>query len=157
MCAARLHDYWPAGGVVACGADPDCGSAPYNNEVSTNVIVNATAVFSACRPYPSCVRLTGEHAPLPPPLPSVYPPSAPFNNSNFNVTNNLVTQDPGWAVPDPRAALNFQLAADSPAYVLGFRRIPTECFGPGARCPGENDWGGAVLARLAALRLVAAL
>ena len=67
VCAASLHDFWPVGGAIACGEDPNCGSAPFHNEVSTNVIVNATSVF-------------------------MYPPSAPFNNSNFNVTNNLVTQ-----------------------------------------------------------------
>ena len=42
---------------------------------------------------------------------------------------------------DPRGTLNFTLAADSPAYRLGFQRIPMECFGPLRRCPGEPDYG----------------
>jgi hypothetical protein len=112
---ARLHDWWPLGGALACAADPDCGPAPYGFELTRNVIVGAATIFS------------------PPPAPFYFPAMA-------LIENNLETLDPGWEVPDPRAALNFQLAATSPAYALGFQRIPTECFGVGKRCPGEADW-----------------
>ena len=48
--------------------------------------------------------------------------------------------DPRFAAGSPaaaRAALNFQLAEDSPVYaaIPGFRRIPMECMGPWA-CSG---------------------
>jgi hypothetical protein len=114
---AELLDYWPEGGALACAADARCGPAPYGNEVSTNVIVGAAEVLT--------------------------PPPAPFYlAAMFNVTNNLVTAgDPGWASADPRGTLDFSLAASSPAWALGFERIPAECFGPGRRCPGEPDWG----------------
>jgi hypothetical protein len=41
-----------------------------------------------------------------------------------------VNKDPHFASPDPRKNLDFQLADDSPAYALGFQRIPMELFGP---------------------------
>jgi len=114
---AVLHDYWPSGGAVECAGDPQCGPAPWGNVLSTNVIVGAAEVLT-------------------PPPPPVYFPG------QFNVSNNLVTGgDPGWASSDPRGTLNFTLAPDSPAWALGFVRIPTECFGPGLRCPGEPNWG----------------
>ena len=66
------------------------------------------------------------------------PPSTHFNGSNFNLSNNLLTMDPGWAVPDPRATLNFDLAPSSPAFAMGFQRIPSECFGPW-RCGASEE------------------
>lgn len=98
---AALHDYY----TPSCAEDPACPAAPWGNTFVTNVLVNVSTVME----YP--------------------PPNTLFNASGFNVTNNLVTQDPGWADPDPRASLNFQLAPTSPAYALGFVRIPMECFG----------------------------
>jgi hypothetical protein len=64
----------------------------------------------------------------------------------FNYSNNLVTLDPGWASADPRGSLNFTLALDSPAFALGFQRIPMECIGIGRRCAGEPDWGAQEMA-----------
>jgi hypothetical protein len=127
----RLRGDWPAGGAVACSLDEDCGPSPARNVFHANVIVNATALF------------TGP----PPPF-----DAAPF----FNFSANYETAgDPGFAAGSGAAArqgLNFQLREDSPVYAagIGFQRIPTECFGPGRRCPGEPDWGAAargVLAR----------
>jgi hypothetical protein len=116
---AGLHDWWPAGGALACAADARCGAAPWGNALTTNVVVGATALFT------------------PPPEKYVFP-------GQFNISNNLVTMgDPGWANEDPRGNLDFTLRADSPAWALGFQRIPTECMGPGKRCPGEPDWGAA--------------
>ena len=113
---ATLEDFWPAGGALACAANERCGAAPYGNVITTNVIVGAEQVLT--------------------------PPPAPyFFSAMFNVSNNLVTADPGWANADARGSLNFTLAPGSPAWALGFERIPTECFGPGRRCPGEPDWG----------------
>ena len=118
---AQLWDYWPAGGAAECALSASCGPAPYGNVITTNVIVGAAQVLT------------------PPPAP-IYLPAM------FNVTNNLVTADPGWASEDPRGSLNFSLAADSPAWALGFQRIPTECIGQWLRCPGEPDWGAQQLA-----------
>ena len=52
----------------------------------------------------------------------------------YRISANLVNPKggPGFASPDPRGALDFQLAADSPAYSMGFQRIPMERFGPWA-------------------------
>lgn len=70
------------------------------------------------------------------------PPPPPFDvAAMFNITNNLQTEDPGWASADARGTLDFQLRADSPAYAMGFARIPMECFGVRRRCPGEADAG----------------
>lgn len=114
---AALHDYWPAGGAVECAGDPQCGPAPWGNVLSTNVIVGAAEVFT---PPPPQVTFPGQ----------------------FNISNNLVTGgDPGWANADPRGTLNFTLSPSSPAWALGFVKIPSECFGPEHRCPGEPDWG----------------
>ena len=68
------------------------------------------------------------------------PPDTHFDGSNFNLSNNLLTMDPDWAVPNPRESLNFDLAPSSPAFAMGFQRIPSECFGPwrcgaSANCP----------------------
>jgi hypothetical protein len=117
---AALHDWWPAtGGALACAADARCGAAPWGNALTTNVVVGAAAVFT------------------PPPPPFAFP-------GQFNNSNNLVTMgDPGWASADPRGDLDFSLRTDSPAWALGFQRIPSECFGPGRRCPGEPNWGAA--------------
>lgn len=103
--------------MPACATEQTCGPAPYGNALATNVIVNATAVMT----YPPA------HISMP--------------RGGFNVSNNLVTDDPGFADADPRRSLNFTLAPDSPAFQLGFQRIPMECFGPGKRCPGEPQWG----------------
>ena len=122
---AALHDYWPAGGALACAADARCGAAPYGNAITTNVIVGAQQVLT----------------PPPPPF---------YFAAMFNVSNNLVTEgDPGWSSADPRGSLDFTLSPASPAWALGFERIPTECFGPGRRCPGEPDWGAHARALLA--------
>ncbi len=40
--------------------------------------------------------------------------------------NNLVDEDPGFVDPENE---NFQLRDDSPAYKLGFKRIPIEKIG----------------------------
>jgi len=122
---ATLHDWWPAGGAAACASDPNCGPAPFGNAIVTNIFVNVSTLMT----YP--------------------PPSSGFPASKFNITNNLVNQDPHFAASDPRGDLNFQLAPDSPAYAMGFQRIPMECFGPWQRCPGEVDWGAAWRAVLA--------
>lgn len=114
---AQLQDYWPMGGIPACAADVFCGAAPYGNAMTTNVIYNASGVMT----YP--------------------PPSAGIPDAAFNISNNLVNIDPHFVDPEPRASLNFQLRDDSPAYALGFQRIPMECFGVGKRCPGERNWG----------------
>jgi len=121
---ARLRGYWPAGGAAACALDEDCGPSPARNVLTGNVIVNATAIFT--------------------------PPPPPFSSMPlFNFSANFETAgDPGFAAGSgeaARAALNFQLRDDSPVYAagIGFERIPTECFGPGRRCPGEPDWGSA--------------
>jgi len=113
---AALHDYWPAGGAAACALDAACGAAPFGFELSTNVLVGAASVLT------------------PPPPPR-------FNPASFNVSNNYAADDPGFARADARAALDFQLRDDSPAYARGFARIPMECFGVGRRCPGEEDVG----------------
>jgi len=42
------------------------------------------------------------------------------------IQNNLVEADPGFVDP---SRMNFQLKADSPAWKLGFKRIPTEKIG----------------------------
>ena len=116
---AALNDWWPVGGALACAADEHCGAAPWGNVLSTNVIVGAMDVFT------------------PPPPQYLFP-------GQFNNSNNLVTAgDPGWANKDPRGNLDFTLNNDSPAWALGFQRIPSECFGRGKRCPGEPDWGNA--------------
>jgi len=63
-----------------------------------------------------------------------------FDPSHVNFTELWQGLDPRFAAGSPaaaRATLNFQLADDSPVYaaVPGFKRIPMECFGPGA-CSG---------------------
>jgi hypothetical protein len=104
---AALEDFYAPG----CAGDPQCPPAPFGNAVARNVIVNLSGqVFLG-------------------------PPADVFNGSNFNVSNNWVTLDPGFAAADPRGELNFQLRQDSPAYgAMGFQRIPMECFGPWSPC-----------------------
>jgi hypothetical protein len=109
---AALHDFWPAGGAAACALDRACGPAPFGYELSTNVIVGAAGLFTG-------------------------PPAALDNPASFNFTNNWLTDDPGFVSSDARAALDFQLRDDSPAFARGFVKIPMDCFGPGRRCPGE--------------------
>jgi hypothetical protein len=128
---SQLRGAWPPGGAEACAQDVECGPSPALNAFSANVIVNATALFT--------------------------PPPPPFNEMPFfNFSGNFETDgDPGFVAGSgaaARAALNFQLRDDSPVYSagIGFQRIPTECFGPGLRCPGEPDWGAAQRALLAA-------
>ena len=126
---ARLRGDWPAGGAAACALDEDCGPSPARNVFATNVIVNATELFT----------------PPPPPF-----ATTPF----FNFSDNFQTAgDPGFvAGAQARAMLDFQLRDDSPVYsVTGFQRIPMECFGPGKRCPGEPDWGSSQRAMLRAV------
>jgi hypothetical protein len=117
---AELINFWPPGGDAECAGMETCGPAPYLNVYAGNVIVNATAVMS-------------------------YPPESVFPASAFNVTNNWVGVDPVFAAGDAvaRATWNFTLADDSPVWteVVGFQRIPEECFGLDRRCPGEQDWG----------------
>jgi hypothetical protein len=90
----------------ACASDWHCPSAPWNNSFTSNILVNAQGVAR-------------------------FPPSDTlFNSSNFNVSLNLVNQDPHFISADPRGELNFQIQDDSPAYSLGFQKIQMECFGP---------------------------
>jgi hypothetical protein len=88
-----------------CSSDWHCPSAPWNNSFTSNVLVNASGVAR-------------------------FPPSDTlFNSSNFNISFNLVNEDPHFVSSDPRGTLNFQLRDDSPAYLLGFQKIHMECFG----------------------------
>ena len=48
----------------------------------------------------------------------------------YHIASNLVNRDPHFASKDPRSTLDFQLAENSPAYEMGFERIPMERFGP---------------------------
>ncbi len=45
---------------------------------------------------------------------------------DLEIRNNLIDDDPGFV---DRAAHNFQLRPDSPAWKLGFQRIPFEQIG----------------------------
>lgn len=114
---AQLWDFWPLGGDPSCAVDSRCGPAPFGNVLAQNIMVNITLAMV----YP--------------------PPSAGFDPRNFNVSANLVNVDPHFVEADPRSTLDFQIRSDSPAYSLGFSRIPMECFGIGKRCPGERNWG----------------
>ena len=48
----------------------------------------------------------------------------------YHIASNLVNRDPQFASQDPRSTLDFQLAENSPAYEMGFERIPMERLGP---------------------------
>lgn len=98
---ALLHDYYTS----ECADDVLCPAAPWNNSFAVNVLVNCSQVLMQN-------------------LPASFPPS------RFNLTLNLLNEDPHFVEADPRGTLNFQLRDDSPAYALGFTRIPMECFGP---------------------------
>ena len=105
---AALQDFY----APDCATNPRCPPAPFGNAVTRNVIVN----------------LSGEVF--------LGPPPEVFDPALFNVSSNLVNVDPRFAAADPRAALDFQLRDDSPAYApaVGFQRIPMECFGPWSPC-----------------------
>lgn len=94
---------------LECAGNPACPAAPYNVSYALSANVNVTTVLEMGR---------GANGTWP--------------ESRVNTTGTWEGGDPGWVVPDPRAALNFQLADDSPLYALGFARIPMECFGPDA-------------------------
>ena len=51
---------------------------------------------------------------------------SPSYDSTITIRDNLLDVDPGFVDP---ANMNFQLRDDSPAYKLGFKRIPTERIG----------------------------
>lgn len=98
-----------------CADNPRCPAAPYGNTILRNVAVNLSGGM------------------LIPPV-----AAAGFPASRFDVRNNLINPpDAGFVEADPRAALNFQLRADSPVYSAlnpPFTRIPMECFGPWSGC-----------------------
>jgi hypothetical protein len=103
--------------AAACAADKSCPAAPFAVAFASSVNVNV-----------STLTLLGQNASV-------------FDPANFNFSSLWQGSDPGFAAGSPaaaRAALNFQLAADSPVYaaIPGFRRIPMECFGPFA-CSSE--------------------
>lgn len=107
---AALQDFYSTD--PPCASNPACPAAPWGNAIARNVAVNVSAL-------------------LDPPVPSAH-----FPASNFNVSNNLLNVDPRFVVPDPRAALDFRLQPDSPAYTQldpPFQEIPW-CFGPWAIC-----------------------
>jgi len=90
----------------SCASDWHCPSAPWNNSFTSNILVNADGVAR-------------------------FPPSDTlFDSSNFNISLNLVNEDPHFVSSDPRGTLNFQIKDDSPAFALGFQKIHMECFGP---------------------------
>ena len=101
---AQLQDFFVS--RDACVADWRCPSAPWNNSFTSNILVNVSGV-----------------ARLP-------PPDTEFPAAAFNISSNLVNEDPRFVAADPRAELNFQIADDSPAYALGFEHIDMQCFGP---------------------------
>jgi len=108
---AALQDFVAAS--PRCRDNPRCPPAPFGNAVARNVIVNASGVIL------------------------VPPGSSVFDAANFNVSNNLFNVDPRFVSVDPRGALNFELAQDSPAYTAldpPFQRIRRECFGPWSGC-----------------------
>ena len=108
---AALQDF--VAPAPRCRDNPRCPPAPFGNAVARNVVVNASGVI------------------LMPPGEGV------FDTANFNVSNNLFNVDPRFVEGDPRAALNFELAPDSPAYTAldpPFQRIRRECFGPWSGC-----------------------
>jgi hypothetical protein len=102
--------------MADCAADPACPAAPYGDVFASSVNVNVSVVTQ------------------------IAVNASVFDPSHFNFTGLWTGMDPGFAAGSPaaaRAALNFQLADDSPVYaaIPGFRRIPMECFGPFA-CSG---------------------
>ena len=85
-----------------CVSLPSCGAAPFNNSVVTNVAQ-----------LPSNGTLwEGPVEPVP-----------------ALVADNLLS-DPHFLVADPDSALDWTLAPDSPAWALGFQRIPADFWGP---------------------------
>lgn len=103
--------------LPACAADPTCPGAPYNSGYSTAVNVNVTGQ----------VLKYGVNASV-------------FDPSRFNTTGQWDGADPGFEAGSPaaaRATLNFQLLDTSPAYAMGFTKIPMQCFGPYA-CEEEQ-------------------
>lgn len=108
---AALQDF--VAPAPRCRDNAHCPPAPFGNAVARNVVVNASGVIL------------------------VPPGERVFNTSLFNVSNNLFNVDPKFVEGDPRVALNFELAQDSPAYLVldpPFLRIRSECFGPWSGC-----------------------
>ena len=106
---AALDDFY----APDCARNAACPPAPFGNDVTLNVFVNLTGPVLMA------------------------PPAAAFDPGNFNVSRNLVNVDPLFArgsLAAARAARDFQLRDDSPAYAAGFARIPMECFGPWSGC-----------------------
>jgi len=109
---AGACDVAPAG----CAADARCPAAPFGGAFAASANVNV-----------SVLTVLAQNASV-------------FDPAHFNFTFLWAGMDPRFAAGSPeaaRAALNFQLADDSPVYaaIPGFRRIPMECMGPWA-CSG---------------------
>lgn len=103
-----------------CVSRPSCAAAPFNNSVVVNVAL----------PPLGGTLWTGPSEPVP-----------------ANVTDNFVGGDPRFASPDPYAALDWTLAADSPVWATGFRRLPQEQWGPDWLDPLEGGPGWRAVVR----------
>jgi len=104
--------------IEECIAHADtCGAAPFGNVFERNVVVPTV---------PGGETLT----------PTSSDPRVPMTQGL-----NLVNHDPMWeAGTEYSALLDFQLAAESPAYSTlgGFQRIPMELWGP--QWLGQGEW-----------------